>query len=174
MQASLTRTPVAAARPGRRARAAAAPRAGEWSGVVSGKPCRPLPPSRNSNPDAPAHCALWSVANAAGGLQAADCRQRSKKDAARQALRFGTNADPLSPPSLSLHPDAAAAAETAEQMLARASSSGTRVDGRAFRRSLGKTGRYVRNPTNDDTALALMEEHGVGYSSVGLVAQVRE
>jgi 4-hydroxy-3-methylbut-2-enyl diphosphate reductase len=58
-------------------------------------------------------------------------------------------------------------------MLARASSSGTRVDGRAFRRSLGKTGRYVRNPTNDEASLALMEEHGVGYSSAGLVAQVR-
>lgn len=61
-------------------------------------------------------------------------------------------------------------------MLQRASSKGdgeARFDGRAFRRSLGKTGRYVRNPTNDETSLALMEDHGVGYSSTGLIAQVK-
>jgi hypothetical protein len=71
-------------------------------------------------------------------------------------------------------------AETAEQLLERASSSGgsgskePRIDGRAFRRSLTKTGRYVRNPANDAESLALMEEHGVGYSSTGLVAQMRK
>lgn len=70
-------------------------------------------------------------------------------------------------------------AETAEQLLERASSSGSaakepRIDGRAFRRSLTKTGRYVRNPANDADSLALMEEHGVGYSSTGLVAQMRK
>ena len=70
-----------------------------------------------------------------------------------------------------------AEAETAEQLLERASSSGSkepRIDGRAFRRSLTKTGRYVRNPANDAASLALMEEHGVGYSSTGLVAQMRK
>ena len=71
-------------------------------------------------------------------------------------------------------------AETAEQLLERASYSGgsgskePRIDGRAFRRSLTKTGRYVRNPANDAESLALMEEHGVGYSSTGLVAQMRK
>lgn len=47
-------------------------------------------------------------------------------------------------------------------------------DGRAFRRSLSKTGRYIRNPTNDPESLSLMEEHGTGYSTAGLVAQMRE
>ncbi len=49
-----------------------------------------------------------------------------------------------------------------------------RFDARAFRRSLGATGRYVRKPENDAESLALMEEHGVGYSSSGLVAQMRD
>lgn len=48
-----------------------------------------------------------------------------------------------------------------------------RFDGRAFRRGLGKTGRYQRTPVNDAASLALMEEHGVGYSSTGLIAQMR-
>lgn len=47
-------------------------------------------------------------------------------------------------------------------------------DARAFRRSLNQTGRYTRKPTNDAESLALMEEHGVGYSSSGLVAQMKE
>ena len=47
-------------------------------------------------------------------------------------------------------------------------------DGRAFRRSLGKTGRYTRNPRNDKESLALMDEHGVGYSLTGLIAQMRD
>lgn len=47
-------------------------------------------------------------------------------------------------------------------------------DPRAFRRSLNKTGRYTRNVTNDANSLELMEDHGVGYSTSGLVAQMRE
>ena len=39
---------------------------------------------------------------------------------------------------------------------------------------MGKTGRYIRNPINDKDSLALMETHGVGYSTTGLVAQMRE
>lgn len=49
-----------------------------------------------------------------------------------------------------------------------------KVDGRAVRRSLNATGRYVRQPTKDEKSQALMEEHGVGYSLSGLVAQMRE
>ncbi|GBF90878.1 4-hydroxy-3-methylbut-2-enyl diphosphate reductase [Raphidocelis subcapitata] len=49
-----------------------------------------------------------------------------------------------------------------------------KVDGRAVRRSLNKTGRYVRKPNKDPKSNELMEEHGVGYSSTGLVAQMRE
>lgn len=47
-------------------------------------------------------------------------------------------------------------------------------DGRSIRRSLNKTGRYVRQPKDDPQSQALMETHGVGYSSSGLVAQMRE
>lgn len=47
-------------------------------------------------------------------------------------------------------------------------------DARAFRRSLNSTGRYTRKPSNDPDSLSLMEEHGVGYSTTGLVAQMRE
>ena len=53
-------------------------------------------------------------------------------------------------------------------------SSPARFDGRAFRRSLNKTGRYVRQPIDDAESLALMEEHGVGYSSTGLIARMRQ
>lgn len=35
-----------------------------------------------------------------------------------------------------------------------------RVDGRAVRRSLNATGRYVRQPTKDQKSQQLMEEHG--------------
>eukprot|EP00775_Hariotina_reticulata_P010417 gene10418-10575_t len=49
-----------------------------------------------------------------------------------------------------------------------------RVDGRSVRRSLNATGRYVRQPTKDEKSQQLMEEHGVGYSLSGLVAQMRE
>jgi len=49
-----------------------------------------------------------------------------------------------------------------------------KVDGRAVRRSLNKTGRYVRKPNKDPKSNELMEQHGVGYSSTGLVAQMRE
>jgi len=44
---------------------------------------------------------------------------------------------------------------------------------REFRRSLNKSGRYTRKPSNDEASLDLMEEHGVGYSTTGLVAQMR-
>ena len=44
---------------------------------------------------------------------------------------------------------------------------------REFRRSLNKSGRYTRKPSNDEASLNLMEEHGVGYSTTGLVAQMR-
>lgn len=73
-----------------------------------------------------------------------------------------------------------ASTETAEDLVQRASSSGSgagasapQLDGRAFRRSLNKTGRYIRKPIDDADSLALMEEHGVGYSSTGLVARMR-
>ena len=48
------------------------------------------------------------------------------------------------------------------------------MDGRNLRRSLNQTGRYVRQPKDDPVSDALMEQHGVGYSSTGLVAQMRE
>jgi 4-hydroxy-3-methylbut-2-en-1-yl diphosphate reductase len=63
--------------------------------------------------------------------------------------------------------------ESAKAVLDRAASD-TRFDARAFRRSLNQTGRYTRKPVNDEQSLQLMEEHGVGYSSTGIVAQMRE
>ena len=48
------------------------------------------------------------------------------------------------------------------------------LDGRAVRRSLNKTGRYVRTVRDDADSLSLMDQHGVGYSTMGLVAQMRE
>ncbi len=78
----------------------------------------------------------------------------------------------------------AAGTESAEELLERAAESSgadlgngggpVRFDGRAFRRALNKTGRYVRQPSNDKDSLALMEEHGVGYSSTGLIARMRK
>ena len=38
---------------------------------------------------------------------------------------------------------------------------------------MGKSGKYIRTPKNDPASLALMDEHGVGYSTTGLVAQMR-
>merc|ERR1712176_1281498 len=49
-----------------------------------------------------------------------------------------------------------------------------KCDARAFRRSLNKTGRYVRKPTHDKDSKDLMDEHGVGYSSTGIVALMRD
>jgi 4-hydroxy-3-methylbut-2-enyl diphosphate reductase len=49
-----------------------------------------------------------------------------------------------------------------------------KVDGRSVRRSLNQTGRYIRQPRDDPVSQEKMEEHGVGYSSTGLVAQMRE
>lgn len=70
---------------------------------------------------------------------------------------------------------ATADVEAAKEVLKRASGQDIReFDGRAFRRSLNQTGRYTRKPSNDPDSLALMEEHGVGYSTSGLVAQMRE
>jgi 4-hydroxy-3-methylbut-2-enyl diphosphate reductase len=83
----------------------------------------------------------------------------------------------------------AAGTESAEELLQRATSTSggngngngngngsapVRFDGRAFRRALNKTGRYVRQPIDDAESLALMEEHGVGYSSTGLIARMRQ
>lgn len=71
---------------------------------------------------------------------------------------------------------AAADVEAAKEVLQRAAAGqDTRdFDPRAFRRSLNQTGRYTRKPSNDPASLELMEEHGVGYSTSGLVAQMRE
>jgi hypothetical protein len=68
-----------------------------------------------------------------------------------------------------------AAPASAQEALERAAdrSEGS-FDARAFRRSLNSTGRYTRKPSNDPDSLSLMEEHGVGYSTAGLVAQMRE
>lgn len=59
-------------------------------------------------------------------------------------------------------------------MVLNASSKAPDFDARAFRRSLNQSGRYVRKTINDADSLQLMEDHGVGYSSTGLVAQMRE
>eukprot|EP01025_Chloroclados_australasicus_P047192 TRINITY_DN5248_c0_g1_i1.p1 TRINITY_DN5248_c0_g1~~TRINITY_DN5248_c0_g1_i1.p1 ORF type:complete len:495 (-),score=76.15 TRINITY_DN5248_c0_g1_i1:355-1839(-) len=48
-----------------------------------------------------------------------------------------------------------------------------KFDAKAFRRSLNKSGKYIRNPTNNPESQQTMEDHGVGYSSSGLVAQMR-
>jgi len=68
--------------------------------------------------------------------------------------------------------------KASEDLLNRASSSSAApapaFNAKAFRRSLKSTGRYTRQPTNDKESLALMDEHGVGYSLRGLVAQTKE
>lgn len=71
----------------------------------------------------------------------------------------------------------AAPSSSAKEVLERAAdrsegSAENKFDARAFRRSLNTTGRYTRKPSNDPDSLQLMEEHGVGYSTTGLVAQV--
>jgi 4-hydroxy-3-methylbut-2-en-1-yl diphosphate reductase len=66
----------------------------------------------------------------------------------------------------------AAEVEAAKAVLTRAKEAD--FDARGFRRSLNQTGRYTRKPSNDPDSLSLMEEHGVGYSTSGLVAQMRE
>lgn len=48
------------------------------------------------------------------------------------------------------------------------------LEARSFRRSLGKSGQYTKKLTNDPESLQRMDEHGVGYSRGGLVAQMRE
>nr|A0A2Z5WA18.1 RecName: Full=4-hydroxy-3-methylbut-2-enyl diphosphate reductase, chloroplastic; Short=BbHDR; Flags: Precursor [Botryococcus braunii]BBB76027.1 4-hydroxy-3-methylbut-2-enyl diphosphate reductase [Botryococcus braunii]BBB76028.1 4-hydroxy-3-methylbut-2-enyl diphosphate reductase [Botryococcus braunii] len=80
-------------------------------------------------------------------------------------------------PARSVNVHVVADGESADDVLLRSSSVAVaekpKVSGRAFRRSLKDTGRYVAKPINDKDSLDLMEEHGVGYSSVGLVAQMR-
>ncbi|GLC46853.1 hypothetical protein PLESTB_001541300 [Pleodorina starrii] len=61
----------------------------------------------------------------------------------------------------------------AVQSVAAGATEAAQVDGRALRRSLNQTGRYVRQPTNDPVSQQRMDEHGVGYSTNGLVAQMR-
>lgn len=88
-------------------------------------------------------------------------RQQQRSAGRRSAQRAGT------------HP--AAQATEARELLERAASKPEEgFDARAFRRSLNTTGRYTRKPSNDPVSLSLMEEHGVGYSTSGLVAQMRE
>lgn len=48
-----------------------------------------------------------------------------------------------------------------------------KFDGRAFRRSLNSTGKYVRNPWRDADSIEEMEADGSGYSKTGLLAQMR-
>jgi len=101
---------------------------------------------------------------------------------AQKSSRANSSPKPRLPPFTAGAP----AKEAAEDLLRRASGNGAEVpagstpptpgvdvgpkkekfDGRAFRRSLGKTGRYVRTPVHDAASLALMEEHGVGYRCV--------
>jgi 4-hydroxy-3-methylbut-2-enyl diphosphate reductase len=85
-------------------------------------------------------------------------------------------APPPAPRRAPLRASAAADVDAAKQVLERAAAGdkGPDSDARAFRRSLNQTGRYTRKPSNDPDSLALMEEHGVGYSTTGLVAQMRE
>eukprot|EP00798_Chlamydomonas_sp_ICE-L_P015961 gene15961-22093_t len=61
-------------------------------------------------------------------------------------------------------------------VVAKAISKGAEVaaEGRSIRRSLNTTGRYTRKPVDDPKVQELMEEHGVGYSASGLVAQMRD
>ena len=71
-------------------------------------------------------------------------------------------------------PSSSSAKEVLERAADRTGADGAAFDPRAFRRSLNSTGRYTRKPSNDPDSLSLMEEHGVGYSTAGLVAQMRE
>jgi 4-hydroxy-3-methylbut-2-enyl diphosphate reductase len=66
----------------------------------------------------------------------------------------------------------ASGATSKEEVVVAEASQG--FDARAFRRSLNQTGRYTRKPSNDPDSLSLMEDHGVGYSTTGLIAQMRE
>lgn len=101
---------------------------------------------------------------AASGAAAAPPRQQLRSRRAGLALRV----------------QASAAADAAKDVLERAADRSTPparepgFDARGFRRSLNTTGRYTRKPSNDPDSLQLMEEHGVGYSTTGLVAQMRE
>lgn len=50
---------------------------------------------------------------------------------------------------------------------------GSAADARAFRRALNKSPKYNRRTFDDEESLAKMESDGVGYSRVGLVAQMK-
>lgn len=91
----------------------------------------------------------------------------------RQQLRAGRRSALRAGPGAAPRPTAQAA--EAKELLERAASKPEEgFDARAFRRSLNTTGRYTRKPSNDPASLELMEEHGVGYSTSGLVAQMQE
>ena len=77
-------------------------------------------------------------------------------------------------PRFTLLTTASSNIDSAKAVLEKASQDVRDFDPRAFRRSLNQTGRYTRKPSNDPNSLELMEEHGVGYSTAGLVAQMRE
>ena len=47
------------------------------------------------------------------------------------------------------------------------------MQARSFRRQLNKTDTYTRQTTNDEESLKKIDIDGVGYSTSGLVAQVR-
>jgi len=66
-------------------------------------------------------------------------------------------------PRPSLRVDAAASEATTQKF-----------DAWKFRRSLNKTGRYLRKVLNDEDSLNKMEEDGSGYSRTGLLAEIRK
>ncbi|KAL6777839.1 IDS1 [Auxenochlorella protothecoides x Auxenochlorella symbiontica] len=72
----------------------------------------------------------------------------------------------------------AASAQDAARVLELAASKpegeAKKLDARAFRRSLSKSGTYTKRLTNEEAPLQSMDAHGVGYSRTGLVAQMRE
>lgn len=106
------------------------------------------------------------------------------QDALHQSIMYGTSfpspvrSGPVrvkaSTHALSRVCASAADVGAAKQVLEKAAEQGESFDARAFRRSLNQTGRYTRKPSDDPESLSLMEEHGVGYSTTGLVAQMRE
>ncbi len=108
-----------------------------------------------SSPGAAEGAAPNPAAGPAGGWRSPAARRRLARDGGAKGA-----------PPLTSYPDAdapAACAGTEEKS-----------DGRSIRRSLNQTGRYTRQPKDDPTSDALMETHGVGYSSTGLVAQMRD
>jgi 4-hydroxy-3-methylbut-2-enyl diphosphate reductase len=108
-----------------------------------------------------------SAAGPAAGSSSSSGGAGRRAAAARRApLRVAATADVQQPSS--------SAAKEALEAAADRTPTPAAFDARAFRRSLNATGRYTRKPSNDPESLNLMEEHGVGYSTTGLVAQIRE